>query len=611
MDTDAMRRPGDYQFDPKDFLTGEQPLSGEERMLLKRCYELFEFFRERLREDHAEMREARAAREMRQEQRSETSPPIMTFNSCVDNVIADQIDNTPEAVLAPERPETDGTADQMTDLVGYVLHKADWQGVYQKIMEDVAVTGTGIVEVFWDNDAMNGEGMASVGVWHPEDFYPDPMYQDIQDGRACFKATRTTVGYLADRYPDIAPYIRPDNVRSDDEAGSVVDVPASDGEVTLIEFWYKRYDAKKKRYRVHMALAAGGALLYSTELGFGCSKSEYASGVYAHGQYPFHMFKYRDVFRKPFGTGLYRDFAPTQAAIDRYAKYIDDNARESSVQRHFIRRGSGVNADEIADMSRTVIEWDGNDIREVLQTVQAAPLNSQVFQMMNHLIETMKEDSGQNPFTRGETAGGVTATSAIDRLLTQGSKITRWHAETFKSVFRGIVTQILWILSEYLDPSRKILIVGGWAQSGAMDNQVIEIKPTHLEGDELPAPAYDVRVEVHRLNPAHTEHHNEQLMKAAEIAAQTGYPIPPATLYQAMMGIRDKERIVKLLQDAQGQAEELSRLRAQNEQMNAQLAEKQKLMDGWRTKFFGSQGGAAAINALEQKQRAQGVTPDA
>ena len=114
-----------------------------------------------------------------------------------------------------------------------------------------------------------------------------------------------------------------------------------------------------------MAQFAGGALLCSTETGFGfeMEEGEYAQGVYAHGLYPFVLYRYRDVWRRPFGSGLIHDYRQTQNAIDRYAKYIDDNARESSVQRHFIRRGSGVNADEVADMSRTVIEWDCSDIR--------------------------------------------------------------------------------------------------------------------------------------------------------------------------------------------------------------------------------------------------------
>ena len=30
-----------------------------------------------------------------------------------------------------------------------------------------------------------------------------------------------------------------------------------------------------------------------------------------------------------------------------------------------------MNPDDVADMRKTIIEWEGNDIREVMQTVQA------------------------------------------------------------------------------------------------------------------------------------------------------------------------------------------------------------------------------------------------
>ncbi|MFR5796270.1 MAG: hypothetical protein ACLUI3_12480 [Christensenellales bacterium] len=87
-----------------------------------------------------------------------------------------------------------------------------------------------------------------------------------------------------------------------------------------------------------MALFAGRALLYSSETGYGNEEGAYDEGVYAHGQYPFVLYKYRDVWRKPFGTGMVYDYRDSQEAIDRYYKYLDDNARESSVQRHFIRK---------------------------------------------------------------------------------------------------------------------------------------------------------------------------------------------------------------------------------------------------------------------------------
>ena len=521
----------------------DQALSIEEKALLARGYELFEHFHEQLREEHEEMRAARRMRQLRQEERSGTSPTLSTLLSCMDNVVADQIDNMPQAMMVPEREETLQSAEEMTDVIGYVLYHAGWPGKYQRIMEDAVVTGTGVAQVFWDETLEDGEGMANVLAWHPEDFYPDPMYESIQDGRACFKVTHTTVGWVEERYPHARGQVASDEYARRDEQ-ALRDAPGGDSKVTLIEMWYKQYDAETGKTHVHMAQMAGGALLLSTETGYGLADSAYAEGVYAHGQYPFTLYKYRDVWRRPFGTGLAHDYQATQDAINRYAKYIDDNARESSIQRHFIRRGSGVNADDVADMRRTVIEWDGSDIREVLQTVQAQPINSQVYQMMQYMADSMKQDCGQNQFARGEGGLNVTAGTAISALQEAGSKIARWHTERFKDAFREMVEQIIWVLSEYMEPGRRLRIIGGWEEGDGLHERIVELR---RNGKDAVRPAYTVRVEVMKHRPDQIAHDNEFLLQAVKICAEAGTPLPAEAVIRLMEGFRTKASVLRAI----------------------------------------------------------------
>jgi len=525
---------------------GMQPLSAEQTLLVARAYALFERFYEAHLPAHEEMRKARMMRQLRQEEASASAPASNTLNSCADNVIADQIDNMPEAKLIPEREETAKSAEEMTDVVSFVLYQSGWPGKYQRLMEDAVVTGTGVCEVFWDEEADEGEGMVSVLAWHPEDFYPDPAVEDLQDGRACFKATRTTVSWVTEHYPLSRGYVQEDRYAREEEA----EENDPDARVTLIEYWYKRYDAQAKKNRVHMALMAGGALLYSTEYDYGTAREgEFAQGVYAHGKYPFTMFKYRNVWRQPFGTGLIHDYREIQHTIDRYIKYIDDNARQSSVQRLFIRKGSGINPDEIADMSRVIVEWEGSDIREVMQPVQASPINGQVYQMMQYLCDTMKQDSGQNQFTRGEGGMGVTAARAIEALQSAGGKITRWHTELFKEAFREMVEQILWVMSEYLTPGRTLRIVGGWDQAGSMQERIVELLAPDRQGDSLPRPAYTVRVQTQKNTPGQIQEANEFLLKCAEICAQYGQPLPPQSVIGLMEGYRTKGSVLRAVEE--------------------------------------------------------------
>ena len=524
-----------------------QPISMTERALVARIYALFDCFYDQLSEEHEQMRRARMLRARRPDEQSRTAPTGNTLGSCVDNMIADQMDNLPEAVMLPERDETARSAEEMDDVVSFVLYRAGWPGKYQTLMEDAIVTGTGVAQVFWDEDMEDGEGMVNVLAWHPEDFYPDPMYEDMQDGRGCFKATRTSVAWVEQHYPQAKGYVTGDEYAK--EEADDRQTPEGDTRVTLLEFWYKQYDAETKRTHVHMAQVAGRALLFSTETGYGAERT-YPEGLYAHGEYPFVLYKYRDAWRKPFGTGLIHDYYDTQTAIDRYAKYIDDNARESSVQRHFIRRGSGVNPDDVADMRKTIIEWEGNDIREVMQTVQAEPINGQVYEMMRYLADTMKQDCGQNQFTRGEGGLNVTAGTAIHYLQEAGGKITRWHSERFKDAFRKMVEQILWVLSEYMEPGRKMRIIGGWNSSGGMRERIIELVAPDRRGGALPRPAYTVRVQVQRGNPNQIQTDNEFLMQAVKICADAGTPLPPETVIRLMEGYRNKDGVLRAMREA-------------------------------------------------------------
>ncbi len=565
----AQRMAGDTRLGPGHVAAASrQPLKEEERALVDRGYTLFEDFREKLREQHEQMRESRLMRQMKQAERAVAMAPGNTLNSCVDHAIADQIDNMPEAVLVPEREETMRSAEEMSDVVGYVLYQTGWAGKYQKLMEDAIVTGTGVAQVYWDDDLEDGQGMAGVLIWHPEDFYPDPMAEDIQDGRGCFKVTHTTVAWIEERYPHVRGYVEEER---DAWSEGCFEAPEGDRSCELLEFWYKQYDAGSRRTTVHMAQFAGRALLYSTQTGYGVEggKGAFKDGVYAHGKYPFTLYRYRTVWRRPFGSGLIDDYRETQNAIDRYQKYIDDNARLSSVQRHFIRRGSGISAEDVADMSRTIVEWEGNDIREVLQTVQAAPLNGQVYQMMQYLVDNMKQDCGQTQFNRGEGGGGVTAATAIQALQDAGGKIMRWHTAMFKESFREMIEQMLFVLSEYMEPGRTLRIVDGWETGDEMRERKVTLTAAGEKG--LPRPAYTVRVQVQKSNPLQVQADNEFLLQVAQICAQGGKPLPPEAVIRLMEGYRTKQSVLRAIEESDQRDAQLEQLKEENERLSALL----------------------------------------
>lgn len=159
---------------------------------------------------------------------------------------------------------------------------------------------------------------------------------------------------------------------------------------------------------------------------------------------------------------------------------------------------------------------------------------------MCYMADAMKQDCGQNQFTRGEGGLNVTAGTAIHYLQEAGGKITRWHTERFKDAFRRMVEQILWVLSEYMEPGRKLRIVGGWNSSGGMRERIIELIAPSKNGGALPRPAYTVRVQVQKNNPSQIQADNEFLMQAVKICADRGETAAAGERHSADGGISDE-----------------------------------------------------------------------
>lgn len=101
----------------------EQPLSDEERALVREIYERLNIFREGCREMHDRAREARRIALLDDPlQDPPGTPPekktlqLQTLKSTLNNCVADQMDNMPEAFLSPETPELSNTAEDLTDI---------------------------------------------------------------------------------------------------------------------------------------------------------------------------------------------------------------------------------------------------------------------------------------------------------------------------------------------------------------------------------------------------------------------------------------------------------------------------------------------------------------
>jgi hypothetical protein len=253
--------------------------------------------------------------------------------------------------------------------------------------------------------------------------------------------------------------------------------------------------------------------------------------------------------------------------INRYQRYIDTNLSMSSKARMLTRRNANIDRDKLVDWDNDVIEGDSVSEEDV-RWLQHAPLNGMIVQEMLQLQTDLKQDSGQNQFTRGETAGGVNAASAISMLQEAGSKITRLRTKDLNEAFRLVVEQVIWLMAQFYDDKRTAMITGRDGRYRELD-----MNAEHLFGKAkkgaLPAPPYTVQVQVNRKNPASVAVQNDLFIRAYSMAAEAQQYFPLSVLFK-LLTVDGKDRILPILEENETQQMQMQQLAAQNEQLSGQ-----------------------------------------
>lgn len=548
---------------------GEQPLKEEERELLTEIYNRLEVFEQGCRPYHDAAREAREILRMRDpkqdpEPTNEPTLQLQTLKSTFNNVVAEQMQNMPEARILPETPGQQALADDLQDAVRFVVYDVNnYEQIHRRRAEDLYASGTAIIQTVWDPTMNYGRGDIALIRWPVEAFLWDTKAENIQDSRACIKVSWHPLSWYAAHYPDKAMY-----VNAEDGQHNQVGMPESqkdmlgedEGRAMLLEYWYRTFDAKSKRYKINVAYCAGGALL------------EDHKDVYWHGMYPFDLDVHSTIEGSMVGEGLVKELAPMMRYINRYAKYIDTNLRMSSKGRILTRRGSGIDREALADWSKDMVEGDSIENGRDWAWMQHAPLNGMIVTQMLQMQNDLKQDSGANQFTRGETMSGITSGKAIASLQAAGGKITSLRTDTLNNGFREMVKKVIWLMAEYYDEDRMMLITGRDGQSRQVN--VYSLFGHRGKGAVEPPP-YMVQIEINQKNPVRIEAQNEMFMQAYTMAAQAQQFFPLSSLFE-MLNIDGKDRLLPVIRQNEQWQQQMQQMQQQMQQMqeaNTQLTQ--------------------------------------
>jgi hypothetical protein len=310
--------------------------------------------------------------------------------------------------------------------------------------------------------------------------------------------------------------------------------------------------------------------------------------------YPFVVGRYTRIEGTLAGGSMVQELVPMQRYVNRYFAYFDKNLREASHTRIIVADHSGVDMEALADWNRDFITARAID-ESSLHLINTPLFTGAAPSMAAQLQADMKQDSGQNQFNRGETAGGVTAASAISALQEAGGKVSRMRTTAFQDWFRDVVEQIVWVVAERYTPEHARLITGT-----TQPPRMAEVDAGTMYGEgggkrkgarALPPPPYHVQIQVQRLNPLRLQAGNDILLQAAQMCMQAGQTIPFSVLFE-LLNVDGKDRVRELVMITDGVTKTIQGLQGQLQQAGQVIQQQGEAINNLRQALRGQAGGS-------------------
>ena len=463
---------------------------------------------------------------------NEPRPVTPILQSTIENVAADLLDQTPDAVIEPESA-ADAFAAQVVDALIRRNHDASAYPVeYRKMIHDLLVGGYCIQEVGYDSDLNGGLGGAFIRHADIRSVLIDPLVTDLQDGRAVFKMALRPKTWVEAHYPDAYPML---GTVTPDAAEPITDEilsPDPKNACLLLEYWRREYDAKADEYRVHMALLCGGVVLED-------SRDVKPEGYFAHGRYPFVLTALYPRKGSALGFGVVDLFATQQLYADKLDQLVLKNAFMASRNKLLVTDASGFDPDDLRDWSKDV--HTGENLNGVTW-MTTAPLPDYLLSYIRAIRNDIKEESGANDSSRGAAPNGVTAARAIEALQEMSTKRARMATDQLHEAFREAVRLEIETEREFNCFLRPVTVtVDGEPREVCFDSALMN--KCAPGGAELPI-EFLISVKAVRRNRFASAAQNELMMNLLSMGA--------ITREQAisLMSFEGKEQVLKGMKEA-------------------------------------------------------------
>lgn len=418
---------------------------------------------------------------------------------------ADMMEHMPTAVCLPREPDDEQEAKALSAILPVILERSNFEEVYSDNMWFKLKHGVCAYGVFWNSERENGFGDIDVCRVDLHNLYWQPGVRDIQQSSSVYFVERVRKSALCAKYPHF------------DDAGALPELshllPADEEgeEQVIVVDWYYKKHMPDGRTLLHYCKFAGDTVLFSTE-----NEEGYEDGWYEHGQYPFVLDVLYPIEGESVGFGIIALARDPQIYIDRIDRNLLEYMDWATRVRFFCKKNTGVSEREFSDLTRRIVEVEGDLDEERLRQIRVDAPDPFWLDLKSAKINELKETTSNRNVLQGVPDGGVTAAAAISALQEAGNKTVRDMVAASYRAFVHTVRLVLECIRQFYSEARCFRILGdnGDYRYLSFSNAGIAERAVGTLCDGTPVfrrPIFDIDVRAEKKDPYTRLSHNETM----------------------------------------------------------------------------------------------------
>lgn len=479
--------------------------------------------------------------------KNKTVPKTGFILSAVENKQADFGDNFPAPNLLPREPSDEFTAKTLSKILPTILDICNFKKAYKKHTRQKIKKGTGIYGVFYSplrsEIEINEIDFMSV--------YTDMNVADVQDSQFLFITEHVDNNILTKMYPAARELFTGDSVSEGYAPGLQSKTMHAKSQIT--DCYYKKPDGK-----LHLMKFCKGNVIEATE-----DIPGYENGLYSHGKYPVVFDPMYPDDDSPFGFGIIDVIKNPQIYIDKLDGVILKNSFLAGAPKKIIKRGSGINIDDLLDAEKEIIEAATLD-ETTMKNVDAPSLPSQIMQHRNTKITELKEIAGNRDFQQGGVSGGVTSGSAITALQEAGDKLSRSQIDDTYDAYREMIVMCIDLIREFYDEEKIYRITNdlGQTEYASFSGDMLYAKAPIRDslgfqiGTKLRKVEFDISVIPQRQNVYKRETNNQTITQLWQMGLLSGQNIDVALMVLKAMTFDGRDGLIQSLTELKNKQQE-------------------------------------------------------